>query len=136
MAATTARAPLLLEGTTPQERCVGVAARRSVGRADDAVAVPPLARRVVAERVDMLRVRRSRPARIRRRGLERLGLRRARARDDGEMAPGARREKREERSGMPTAAAPVTVPPFAAALLLYRNGVTPWRPLECNSHFA
>ena len=28
------------------------------------------------------------------------------------------------------------LPPFAAALLLYRNGVTPWRPLECNSYFA
>ena len=28
------------------------------------------------------------------------------------------------------------VPPFAAALLLYRNDATPWRPLECNSYFA
>ena len=109
MATSTTRSPLLLEGTTPQARCVGVAARRRVGRADDAVAVPPLARRVVAERVGVLRVPRTRPERIRRRGLERLGLRRARARDDDEMAPVARREKREERSGTPTAATPAMV---------------------------
>ena len=52
---------------------------------------------------------RARPARIRWRGLERLGLRRARERDDDEMAPVERREKREESSSTPTAAAPVTV---------------------------
>ena len=56
MAASTARAPLFLEGTTPQASCVGVgvAARRRVDHADNVVAIPPLARRVVTEQMGML----------------------------------------------------------------------------------